>query len=137
VQQSVNSNLVLFLLKSDGESNTKKVEYIHIFPMGIYLISSDQRFRCYGFLPDDRLLKLYLDRLQRREKNKFWGCSGGILPLSCISKNWTTLPAFHRLLIQPHRTNGLDVAKFCASATLLKTVPGSTTVGRTKFRRLG
>jgi hypothetical protein len=44
---------VLFDPKSGWESNTKKLEGIHIFATGIYLPSSDQRFRHYGFLPDD------------------------------------------------------------------------------------
>jgi hypothetical protein len=38
------------------------------------------------------------------------------------TKNLENLLAFHRLLIQPHRTNGLEVTEFCASAKLLKTV---------------
>jgi hypothetical protein len=33
----VNSNLVMLHLKSDGELNSKKVEDLHRFPMGIYL----------------------------------------------------------------------------------------------------
>jgi hypothetical protein len=45
--------MVLFDLKSGWELNTKKVEYIHIFPMGIYLHLSDQRFRFYNFLHGD------------------------------------------------------------------------------------
>jgi hypothetical protein len=44
---------VLFDLKSGWESNTKKVEDIHSFPTGIYLHSSDQRFRFYNFLHGD------------------------------------------------------------------------------------
>jgi hypothetical protein len=46
-------NLILFYLKFDQESNTKKLEDSTIFPTGIYLPSSDQRFRCYDFLHDD------------------------------------------------------------------------------------
>jgi hypothetical protein len=49
-------------------------------------------------------------------------------PLSWIPKGWTTLPAFHQLLIQPQWTNGLEDMKFCASAKLLKTELNSTTV---------
>jgi hypothetical protein len=44
---------VLFDQKSGWESNTKKVEDIHRFPTGIYLPSSDQRFRFDDFLHDD------------------------------------------------------------------------------------
>jgi hypothetical protein len=44
---------VLFNLKSVWESKTKKVENINIFPMGIYLHSSDQRFMFYDFLHGD------------------------------------------------------------------------------------
>jgi hypothetical protein len=44
---------VLFDVKSDWESITQKVEDIHSFPTGIYMPSSDQRFRCYDFLPDN------------------------------------------------------------------------------------
>jgi hypothetical protein len=47
------SILVLFHLKSDSESNTKRVVDFSSFPTGIYLTSSDQRFRRYKFLPDD------------------------------------------------------------------------------------
>jgi hypothetical protein len=53
VCSSQNSNLVLFDLNSDWESNAKKVEDILILTKGIYLPSPDQRFRRYGFLPDD------------------------------------------------------------------------------------
>jgi hypothetical protein len=45
--------MMLFNLKSGWESNTKKVEDIHSFPMGIYLPSSDQQFRFDDFLHDD------------------------------------------------------------------------------------
>jgi hypothetical protein len=74
-----------------------------------------------------------LDRLQCWKKNKFWGCSGGILPLSWIPKRWTTLPAFHWLLIQPQRTNSLEDMEFYASAKLLKTELDNTTLGRNKI----
>jgi hypothetical protein len=77
-----------------------------------------------------------LDRLQWWKKNKFWSYSGGILLLSWIPKSWKTLSSFHRLLIQPHRTNGLEVMKFCAPVKLLKTELDSTTIGSTKFWRL-
>jgi hypothetical protein len=83
MQQSENPNLVLFYLKSDLDSNTKKVENFLSFPTGIYLTSFDQRLWRYGFLLDDGLLKTaILDRLQRRKEIKIWGCLGGILPLS-------------------------------------------------------
>jgi hypothetical protein len=75
----------------------------------------------------------FLGRLQPPRKIKIWGCSGGIILLSWIPKSWKTLPSFHRLLIQPHRTNGLDVTEFCASAKLLKTELDSITVGRNKI----
>jgi hypothetical protein len=80
------------------------------------------------------LLKtVILDRLQCWKKNKFWGCLVGILPFSWIPKSWTTLLAFHRLLKQPHWTNGLEDMEFCASAKLLKTELDSTTVGINKI----
>jgi hypothetical protein len=44
---------VLFDLKSVWELNTKKVEDILSFPTGLYLPSSDQRFRFYDYLHDD------------------------------------------------------------------------------------
>ena len=75
----------------------------------------------------------FLDRLQCWKKTKFWGCSGGILPLGWIPKSWTTLPDFLWLLIQPQRTNGLEDTEFCASVKLLKTELDSTTVGRNKI----
>jgi hypothetical protein len=66
-----NSNLVLFYLKSDWESNTKNLEDFLSFLTGIHLPSSNQRFRRYDFLQDDGLLKtVFLDRLQRQKKNK-------------------------------------------------------------------
>jgi hypothetical protein len=43
----------LFDLKSAWESNTKKVEDMLIFPTGLYLSSSDQRFGFYEVLHDD------------------------------------------------------------------------------------
>jgi hypothetical protein len=75
----------------------------------------------------------FLGRLQPPRKIKIWGCMAGILPLSWIPKSCTTLPAFHRLHIQPHWTNGLEDTKFCASAKLLKTELDSTTVERNKI----
>jgi hypothetical protein len=62
----------------------------------------------------------FLGRLQLQRKIKFWGCSDEILLLSCIPNSWKNLPDFHRLLIHPHRTNGLDVTEFCALTKLLK-----------------
>jgi hypothetical protein len=50
---SKNPILVLFDLKSDWDSNTKKLEDIHIFSTGIYLPLSDQWFRRYNFLLKD------------------------------------------------------------------------------------
>jgi hypothetical protein len=47
----------LFYLKFGWESNTKKVENILSFLTGIYLPSSDKRFRFYDFLHDDRFAK--------------------------------------------------------------------------------
>jgi hypothetical protein len=44
---------MLFYLKFDWESNTKKLEDSNIFPTDIYLPSFDQRFRFYDFLHDD------------------------------------------------------------------------------------
>jgi hypothetical protein len=44
---------VLFDLKPVEESNTKKVEDILSFPIGLYLPSSDQRFMFYDNLHDD------------------------------------------------------------------------------------
>jgi hypothetical protein len=70
----------------------------------------------------------FLGRLQAPKKIKIWGCLGGILPLSWIPKSWKTLPDFHRLLIQPQQTNGLEDTEFCASSKLLKTELDHTTV---------
>jgi hypothetical protein len=44
---------MLFDLKSIWESNTKKVEDILGFPTGLYLPSSNQRFKFYDYLYDD------------------------------------------------------------------------------------
>jgi hypothetical protein len=46
-------------MKSDWESNTKKVEDILIFQKNIYLLSSDQWFRHYDFLHDDGFAENY------------------------------------------------------------------------------
>jgi hypothetical protein len=53
-----------------------------------------------------------------------------------MPKSWKTLPDFHRLLIEPQGTNGLDVTEFCASATLLKTEQDSTTMRRNKIPKV-
>jgi hypothetical protein len=137
-QQSENHNLVLFYLKFGWESNTKKVEYILSFPMGIYLPSSDQRFRFYDYFHDDGFAENCNSGqiAVLKENFKFWGCSGGIPPLSWIPKSWTTLLAFRWLLIQPQRTNGLEDTEFCASAKQLKTELDSTTVGRNKIPKI-
>jgi hypothetical protein len=50
---------VLFDLKFVWESNTKKVEDILSFPTGLYLPSSDQRFRFYDYLYDDGFAENY------------------------------------------------------------------------------
>jgi hypothetical protein len=39
--------------------------------------------------------------------------------MSGIPKSWTTLTDIHRLFIQPHQTNSLEVTEFCAVTTLL------------------
>jgi hypothetical protein len=49
----------MFDLKSNWESNTKKVEDFHRFPTGIYLHSSHQRFRFYDFLHIDGFAENY------------------------------------------------------------------------------
>jgi hypothetical protein len=126
--------MVLFCLKSDWESNNKKVEDLFSFPTGIYLPSSDQRFRRYSFLPDDGVAEnCNTGQIAVLRENKFWGCSDWILPLSWTPKSWTTLRAFHWLLVHPYRTNGLEVIEFCASVKLLKSVLHSTTVGGNKI----
>jgi hypothetical protein len=77
-----------------------RVEYqkgrgLHHLSNGYLLPSGTQRFRCYGFLQIDRLLKtIILDRLLRWRKNTFWGCSCRILPLSWIAKCWKNSPSF-------------------------------------------
>jgi hypothetical protein len=43
------------------------------------------------------------------------------LPMGLTLLYLITLPAFHRLLKQPHQTNGLEDTEFCASAKQLKT----------------
>jgi hypothetical protein len=50
---------MLFHLTFDQESNTKEVGDFLIFPTGIYLPLSDQRFRRYEILKGGGLLKLY------------------------------------------------------------------------------
>jgi hypothetical protein len=49
---------VLLCLKIDRKSNTEKVENFLSFLMGIFLSSSDQRFRCYDFLLDDQAAEI-------------------------------------------------------------------------------
>jgi hypothetical protein len=66
---------LLFYLKFGWESNTKKVEDFTSFPMGIYLSSSDQRFRFYDFLHDDGFAENYnYEQIAVLKENKFWGC---------------------------------------------------------------
>jgi hypothetical protein len=77
-----NPNLVLFYLKSGWESNTKKVENDSIFLTRIYLSSSDQCFRRYDLDDEGVAETVFLDKLQHRKKNRIWGCSDGIIPLS-------------------------------------------------------
>jgi hypothetical protein len=48
---------MLLYLKFNWESNNKKVEDSTIFPMAIYLPSSDQWFRFYDYLHDNRFAK--------------------------------------------------------------------------------
>jgi hypothetical protein len=63
----------MFLLKSDWESNTKKVEDIPSFPTGIYFPSSNQRFRCYGFLQDGGAAENCIPwQIAALKENKFW-----------------------------------------------------------------
>jgi hypothetical protein len=57
--------------------------------------------------------------------------------MSWIPKSWTTLPAFHRLLIQPDPSNGLDVTEFCTSIKLMKLFGTEPQLEDTKFRSLG
>jgi hypothetical protein len=74
------------------------------------------------------LLKtIFLNRLQRRKKNKIRDCSDRILPLNLVPKRWETLPDFHWLLIHPCPSNGLEVMEICALTKLLKSVWDRTT----------
>jgi hypothetical protein len=59
----------MFDLKFDGELNTTKVDDSLIFPTEIYLLSSDQRFRRYGFLLDDGLLKTVSGQIAVTKEN--------------------------------------------------------------------
>jgi hypothetical protein len=59
----------MFDLKFDGELNTTKVDDSLIFPTEIYLPSSDQRFRRYGFLLDDGLLKTVSGQIAVTKEN--------------------------------------------------------------------
>jgi hypothetical protein len=70
------------------------------------------------------------------KENKILGLFSWDSSLELIPKSWTTLPAFHWLLIQPQRTNGLEDMEFCASAKLLRTELNSTTVGRNKIPKI-
>jgi hypothetical protein len=70
--------------------------------------------------------KLCPGQIAASKENKICGGSDGILPLSWIQKSWKTLPAFHRLLIQCHLTNRVEITEFCALTTLPKPVWGRT-----------
>jgi hypothetical protein len=59
----------MFDLKFDGELNTTKVDDSLIFPTEIYLLSSDQQFRRYGFLLDDGLLKTVSGQIAVTKEN--------------------------------------------------------------------
>jgi hypothetical protein len=129
---------VLFHLKSDWVSNTKKVEDIQIFPMGIYLSSFDQQFRFYDILHGDGFAENCYSGQPAATSEKInlglfrWDSS----PELNNKKSWKTLSAFHLLLIQPYWTIGLEVTEFCTSAKLLKTEVDNTAVGRNKILKL-
>ncbi len=85
--------------------------------------STGQWIKSYDFRKMTRPLKTsFLYRLQRQKWNQFWGCLVGILPLRWIPKTWITLLSFHRLLIQPHPTNSLEVTEFWGSTSLLNSI---------------
>jgi hypothetical protein len=78
------------------------------FPTVHSRISTGQWIKSYDFQKMTGLLKtLFLFRLQRRKKNQFWRCLGGILLMSWIPKTWTSLPNFYPLFIQPYPTHSL------------------------------
>jgi hypothetical protein len=53
--------------------------------------------------------------------------------MSGIPKSWTTLTDIHRLFIQPHQTNSLEVTEFCAVTTLLNLFWTAQQLEETKF----
>jgi hypothetical protein len=73
---------MLFDLKSNWESNTKKIENIHRFPTIIYLPSSEQQFRRYSFLPDDGAAEICNSGqiAVLRERNKSGAIRVGFFP---------------------------------------------------------
>jgi hypothetical protein len=56
--------------------------------------------------------------------------------MSLIPKSLTTLSVFYRLLIQPHRTNVLEVTEFCALAKLLKLFQTGQQFGQNKILKI-
>jgi hypothetical protein len=62
---------MLFQLKSGWESNIKEVGDFLSFPTGIYLPSSDQRFRHYDSLQDDGVAENCISRQNAVGKEKY------------------------------------------------------------------
>jgi hypothetical protein len=87
--------MVLFDLKYGWESNTKKVEDIHIFPTGIYLHSSDQRFRFYDFFNGDRFAENCNSRQTAVMREKLYlGLFGWYSFLELNTKKLENFPIF-------------------------------------------
>jgi hypothetical protein len=101
----------LFYAKCDHELNTKIEKNSLRFPTVTYTTSNNRQFRRYDFWTTTEWLKLYFGQIAASKKNKFCGCSDGILPLNMNSKKLENSPSFASV-IQLHPTNGLDVTEF-------------------------
>jgi hypothetical protein len=112
----------LFYAKSNNELHTKIENNTPRFPTVNYMPTNDGRFRRYNFRTTMELLKLYCGQIVASKEKSIWDCLDGTLPWIWRAKRWTTLPAFHWLLIQLHLTNGLEVTEFQRSTSLLNSV---------------
>jgi hypothetical protein len=80
--------------------------------MVVYMLTNDRQFRCYDFRTTTELLKLYSGQIAASKEKSNLGLFRWDSSLDLNRKRWDTLPAFYRLLIQPHLANGLDVTEF-------------------------
>jgi hypothetical protein len=112
-------------------SNTKKVENISRFPTGIYLPSSDQRFRFYDFLHDDGFAENCNSgqTAETREKLNL-GLFGWDSSPELNMKKLDNSPVFPLVTYTASTDQRFRRYGILCISKLLKTVLDSTTVGK-------